>query len=40
MDFSPNNTPIEVVREGAFVGIYFRAIYSGINENWYRNSWK
>ena len=31
MDFSPNKTPIEVIREGAFGGTYFRDIYSGIN---------
>ena len=40
MDFSPNKTPIEVIKKGAFVGTYFRDIYSGINEKWYRNSWK
>ena len=39
MNFSPNKTPIEVIREGAFGGNYFRDIYSGINEKWY-NSWK
>ena len=31
MNFSPNKTPIEVIREGAFGGTYFRDIYSGIN---------
>ena len=40
MNFSPNKTPIEVIREGAFGGTYFRDIYSGINEKWYKNSWK
>ena len=40
MDFSPNKTPIEVFREGAFGGTYFRDICSGINEKWYKNSWK
>ena len=40
MDFSPNKTPIEVIREGAFGVTYFRDIYSGINEKWYKNSWK
>ena len=34
MDFSPNKTPVEVVREGAFGGTYFRDIYSGVNEKW------
>ena len=32
MDFSPNKTPIEVIREGALGGTYFRDIYSGINK--------
>ena len=40
MDFSPNKTPIEIIKEGAFGGTYFRDIYSGINEKWYRKSWK
>ena len=40
MDFSPNKTPVEVIREGAFGGTYFRDIYSGINVKWYKNSWK
>ena len=34
MDFSPDKTPIEIIKEGAFGGIYF------INKKWYRNSWK
>ena len=32
MGFSPDKTPIEVIREGEFGGAYFRDIYSGINE--------
>ena len=40
MGFSPNKTPVEVIREGAFGDAYFRNIYSGITENWYKNSWK
>ena len=41
MDVGANNTPVEVIREGApveviregaFGGTYFRDIYSGINE--------
>ena len=40
MNFSPNKTPIEIIKEGAFGGTYFRDIYSGINEKWYKNSWK
>ena len=40
MKFSPNKTPIEIIKEGAFGGTYFRDIYSGINEKSYKNSWK
>ena len=40
MDLGANKTPIEVIREGAFGGTYFRDIYSGINEKWYKKSWK
>ena len=40
MVFSQNKTPIEIIKEGAFGGTYFRDIYSGINEKWYKNSWK
>ena len=40
MNFSPNKIPTEIIREGAFVGTYFRDIYSGINEKWYKDLWK
>ena len=40
MNSSPNKTPIEMIKEGAFGGNYFRGIYSGINEKWYKKSWK
>ena len=40
MDVSPSKTPIEKIRKVAFAGTYFRDIYSGINEKWYKNSWK
>ena len=33
MNFSPNKTPIEIIKEGAFGHTYFRDIYSGINES-------
>ena len=38
MDFNPNKTPIEIIKEGAFRGTYFRNIYSYINVKWYKNS--
>ena len=40
MDFASSKTPAEIIKEGAFGGTYFRDIYSGINDRWYRNSWK
>ena len=40
MDFNPNETPIEVIREGVFGSTYFRDIYSGVNGKWYKNLWK
>ena len=40
MDFSPNKTPTEIIKEGAFGVTYFGDIYSNINEKWYKNSWK
>ena len=40
MNFGTNKTPVEIVKEGAFGGSYFRDIYSGINGKWYRKSWK
>ena len=33
MDFSPNETPIEIIKEGAFGGAYFRDVYSNINKD-------
>ena len=40
MKFNPNKTPIEIIKERAFGGTYFKDIYSGINKKWYGNSWK
>ena len=40
MDFGANKTPVEVIREGAFGGTYFRDIYSVITGKWYKKSWK
>ena len=37
MSFNPNKTSIEIIKEGAFGGTYFRDIYSSINGKWYRN---
>ena len=40
MDISPNKTPIEIIKEGAFGDTYLRYIDSNINKKWCRNSWK
>ena len=31
IDFGANKTPVEVIKERAFGGTYFRGIYSGVN---------
>ena len=36
MDFSPDKTPIEIIKEGAFGDTYLRDIYSDVNEKWYK----
>ena len=40
MDFGPNKTPVEVIREGVFGGTYFIDIYSGVTGKWYKKSSK
>ena len=35
-----NNTPVEVIKEDAFGGTYFRETYSGVNNKWYKKSRK
>ena len=32
--------PVEVIREVAFRGTYFRDIYSGVTGKWYKKYWK
>ena len=36
MEFNPDKTPIEVIKEGT-LGTYFRDIYSGVNKQSYSN---
>ena len=36
MGFGVNKTTVEVIKEGAFRGTYFRDIYYGVNGKWYR----
>ena len=40
MDFSPNISPVEVIKKGAFGGTYSRDIYSGVNDKFYKDSRK
>ena len=40
MDFKPNKTPAEIIKEASFGGTYFRDFHSGVNNKWYKNSWK
>ena len=32
MNFCTNKTPVEVIKEGVFVGTYLRDIYSGVKK--------
>ena len=38
--FDENKSPVEVIKKGAFGRTYFWNIYSGVNDKWYRKSWK
>ena len=40
MDFGTNKTHVEIIKEGAFGGTYFRDIFSGVNGKWCKNAWK
>ena len=40
MDFGANKKSVEVIKEGAFGGTFFRDIYSGVTGKWYKNLWK
>ena len=40
MDFGTNKTSVEISREGAFGGTYFTDVYSGVNDKFYKNTWK
>ena len=37
---NPNKKPVEIIKEVAFGGTYFKHISSGVNEKQYRDSWK
>ena len=38
MDFGTKKTLVEVIREGALGGTYFRDIYASANGKWYKKS--
>ena len=40
MDFGVNKIPVEVIKEDAFGGTYFRDIYSNVTGKRYKKSWK
>ena len=40
MDFGTNKTRVEIIKEGAFGGTYFRDIYSNADYKFYKDSWK
>ena len=40
MDFGGNKTPVEIIKEDAFGGTYFRDIYSGATGKWNKKSCK
>ena len=40
MDFSGNETSMEIIREVAFRGTYFSDIYSSVTGKWYEKSLK
>ena len=40
MDFGANKIPVEIIKEGAFGGTYFREICSGVTGKWYKKSRK
>ena len=40
MEFSPNISPTDVIKKGAFDGTYFRDNYSCVTGKFYKNSWE
>ena len=40
MNMNTDEIPVEVIKEGAFRGTYFRDIYSDVNGKWFRQFWK
>ena len=40
MEFNPNETPVEIIKEDAFGGTYFRDIYSSVYGKWCKKDMK
>ena len=40
MEFRTNISPVDVIKNGAFGGTYFRDIISGVTGKFYKNGWK
>ena len=40
MDFGTNKRPGKIIKENSFGGAYFSDICSGVNDKFYKNSWK
>ena len=40
MEFRPNISPVDAIKKGDFGETYFRDIYSGVTNKFYKNSWK
>ena len=38
INFGTNKAPVEIIKEGAFRVTYFRDIYCGDNNKWYKKS--
>ena len=36
MNFGTNKISVEVIKEDAFGGTYFRDMYSGVNSKWFK----
>ena len=40
MNFGAKKTPFKIIKEVTFGATYFKDTYSGVNDKWYRKSWK
>ena len=40
MNFGANKTLVEIIKQSAFGGTYFRDTCSSVIDKWYKESWK